>query len=811
MTREIRFGERKPSAVDPAFYRVKGKGELLTGGNIVNWFELPVDGRRITNRDTCWNFDEYTTRPLTNGGTEIRIRFRGSAPLTASLEWDLIMQAFPHSTICREKVVFRARPGMKARLGAPGPEALFVFPGYRFRRETGTPTATQIISLAGWGEEVIPTEAGGSFDDRTMEEGTRVGRNLAQNYMYHPAQRTEMLTDGRDTASPGPILLLRGLIRGTGLLFAYEHGAPDHDPEQEYLLIRRKVVPESVELRTEYARGAYCRNQTITDQIQFESVWNVLGAFDGPEFSGGASLFYGYLQHEITESARSREHFFYYNTWAMQRDEERKGLDVRDVLTVERVTKEIELARKLNVDIFVLDDGWQDRFGDWNPDPRRYTNGLQWYVRAVVSKDMIPGLWFAAMATDSAAEIALKHPEWLIRDEDGRPVVGRWQKHIFCFDSDYRKYFLQKCKDRIDEGIRYFKWDGIDKHLCASPLHHHGDEKNSPEERRQKQGYDLPLLVADAIRQLREYRSDVVVEIDVTEPHRSVGLAILSEGKYYWMNNGASWYGDYSTHRSKSMRNIPNLFYKLFPPSLQTYANYPHDNTTYSSWRNNVNSSLIAGWGYWGNLALIDSSDLERTAKVVALSKKILRSSAALQPKVTGRVGGTTEIYELVDRRGAVGQVVAFSGSAHECDYVIQGMQRKNLLAVLHQAYSVGGDSLILPFRFPMPEAAREAFILSNEGRGMSVIASTSWLQDAYVRGADTLVIIPGAAGRHEIEWDSRLGIPVVESGTQIPCQIAPATPGAPIRLTVTSTRPGMEICIIGNRSIPKATIKDRR
>jgi len=110
-----------------------------------------------------------------------------------------------------------------------------------------------------------------------------------------------------------------------------------------------------------------------------------------------------------------------------------------------------------------------------------------------------------------------------------------------------------------------------------------------------------------------------------------------------------------------------------------------------------------------------------------------------------------------------------------------------------------------------MPEAAREAFILSNEGRGMSVIASTSWLQDAYVRGADTLVIIPGAAGRHEIEWDSRLGIPVVESGTQIPCQIAPATPGAPIRLTVTSTRPGMEICIIGNRSIPKATIKDRR
>jgi hypothetical protein len=424
---------------------------------------------------------------------------------------------------------------------------------------------------------------------------------------------------------------------------------------------------------------------------------------------------------------------------------------------------------------------------------------------------MIPGLWMAALATDSSAEITRKHPEWLIRSEDGRPIVGRWEKNIFCFDSDYRDYFVRKCKDRIDEGIRYFKWDGIDKHLCPSPFHHHGNEANTPEERKQKQGYDLPLLVSKAIRELREYQHDVVVEIDVTEPHRSVGLAILSEGKYFWMNNGASAYGDYSTLRSKSTRFIPNLYHRMFPLSLQTYANYPHSATNYSSWRSNVNSSLLGGWGFWGNLTMIDEADLERTGKWVALSKRVLCSVAALEPRVIGTVGASPEIYELVDSQNAVGQIIAFSGSALRYDHVVPGLRRSNLLAVLHNAYSAGTDSLMLPFTFLMPEASREVFILPNEGCGISITSSTSWLEDVRVRGRDTLVIVPGAAGRHVIEWDARLGAPEIESGMQIPHEITPASPGARFRLTISSTRPGAEIRITGKSPDPGTTRKDRQ
>ena len=800
MSREVKFSEEKPSPVYPASYNVAGKGELLDARTLANWFELPVNGVRITNRDPYWVFDGYTTHKLKNGGTELRIRFRGAGAPAATLEWEFVLQVFPGSTVCREKIVFRTRPGSNTKLGVSDGKALFVFPGYRFSAGREARPTARTIKLAAWGFELIPADRAASFDERSMETGTRIGRNLAQNYMYHPVWSSEQIGASWDSAGPGPVFLLEGLPQKTGILLAYEHGAPDGDPDQEYLLIRRKAAPSGVDVRVEYARGAYCKDQPVTEQDAFESVWSVLGCFDTSDPAGGTSLLHGYLSRQITEADLSREPFFYYNTWGMQRDEERRGADVRSVLTVERVIREVDLAARLNVDLFVLDDGWQDRFGDWNPDPRRFADGLQWYVRAARNRNMIPGLWFATLATDSDAVITRSHPEWLVREGNGLPVVGRWGRNVFCFDSDYREYFIQKCKERIDEGIRYFKWDGLDKQPCASPRHRHGTPANSPEERKSKAGYDIPLLAADAIRQLREYNPEVVVEVDVTEPYRSVGLAILSEGRYFWMNNGASAYGDYSSHRARSMRFIPNLYHTILPLSLQAYANYPHNIPPYSAWRGNVNSSLIGGWGFWGNLTLIDSADIARTGRLVALSKRVLRDVSSLRPRVTGGVGASPEIYELVDREKAVGQVVAFSGSALRHDYVLPGVRQKKLLAVLRNAYSVEKDTLALPFTFPMAESSREAFLLPNAGAGISITSSTSWIEDVRLIGSDTLTFIPGAPGRHVIEWDGRIGRPVVAQSDGTTQTVTKSPGGGPFIVTITSTKPGMEVRIAAQR-----------
>src|SRR5512135_932180 len=57
VTREIRFAHGHPSAVIPSSYVVAGKGNLFSGAPGIRWFELPVNGRVLTNRDSCWTFD----------------------------------------------------------------------------------------------------------------------------------------------------------------------------------------------------------------------------------------------------------------------------------------------------------------------------------------------------------------------------------------------------------------------------------------------------------------------------------------------------------------------------------------------------------------------------------------------------------------------------------------------------------------------------------------------------------------------------------------------------------------------------------
>ena len=67
--------------------------------------------------------------------------------------------------------------------------------------------------------------------------------------------------------------------------------------------------------------------------------------------------------NKICEKPASRVPEFYYNTWGMQRAVPYGQL--REVLTYETLSKEIDYAAQLGVDIFVIDDSWQKKFGQW--------------------------------------------------------------------------------------------------------------------------------------------------------------------------------------------------------------------------------------------------------------------------------------------------------------------------------------------------------------------------------------------------------------------------------------------------------------
>jgi hypothetical protein len=773
---------------------------VFQAGGDLPWFEVHINGRKVSNRDPVWRFRQFASRALTNGGKEVLVDFTSRTEPLAGLTLRLSLQVFPASSIVRERIILTADRGVRHRLTVVNGQPLLVFPACQCSVGSSEAVESRFIALSSWGKALIPEAPGVSFDERSVETGTRVGKNLAQNYMYHPATLDSWVRSGKTISHKGPILLVRNVETGLGFLSAYEHGSPDDDPEQQYAVQEIARTESSMSVQTVYRTGIMCNDQPLTAETPFVSPWHVSGTFDGREWENGTGLLWEYLQWYASESPCSRLPRFYYNTWGMQRDEERRGNDVRGVLTPDRVTREMSLAAILNVDLFVLDDGWQDRFGDWNPDPARYSDGLAWYVRECKRHGFIPGIWMAALATDPDAKVAQTHPEWLIRDAKGIPIVGRWDKEVFCLASDYHRYLIEKCKRLIDVGIRFFKWDGIDKHLCPSALHQHGTALNSEMERRQNMGFAVPLRVADAIRQLKEYCPDVVVEVDVTEPSRSVGLAVLSEGKYFWMNNGGSAYGDYGPLRAKSTRFIPNLYGSLFPHSLMNYASYPHNASPSYSSRCNVNSCLLGGRGFWGNLTLMERGDLERVGFLVAKARRVADATSFGPPRISGPVGSSPEIYEWFDAKRGIGQIIGFSGSACSVDYLVKGVEPLRILAVLNNAYGLSGDSLVIPLHFPSPEASREAFILPNSGIHISVCRSSSWLDEASIIGSDTLCFVNGAPGVHEVLWDKDLGLPQVVGDKALGSRVILDAATGRYRIQITTDHPAIHCRVYPKR-----------
>jgi hypothetical protein len=522
-------------------------------------------------------------------------------------------------------------------------------------------------------------------------------------------------------------------------------------------------------------KGAYYDGEEITTANPYRTVWTDIGLFTGDTFNDGEATFWDFIYHYQSEHLAPRRPTFYYNTWGLQRDDQQdRQIRPQEVLTEERILEEIEYAAQLGIDVFVIDDGWQKCFGDWLPVSERLPNGFNRIKTRLDELGIQMGLWFAAEGIDPESELYQQHPEWLVRDAEGNEVTGRWNKPIGCFSSGYRDYFIDLCKYWIDQGVTYFKWDGLDKHPCYDPDHWHGNAETDPEERASRSGYDFILAATAAAEAITTYNPDVVIVYDVTEELRNVGLAFLSESRYFWINNGATWYGDFSYYRAKSIRSVANLYNQIIPTVLQTSANYPHQSDLFGAQRYNVNTTLLGGGGFWGDLSEMSFEERDRVGEIVHLFKQVAPTVVSTRPTIIGSVGSTPEIYNFIDPEKAEGSVIAFSGSAHREDYTTQLIKRENFFCVLRNAFQLQTDgSILLPLVFPQPDATCEAFLISNAGFSGQIASSSCWLREAKITGEKTISFINGAPGKQEIFWPRELGKPRVQSDSATQVEVS--------------------------------------
>ncbi len=97
----------------------------------------------------------------------------------------------------------------------------------------------------------------------------------------------------------------------------------------------------------------------------------------------------------------------------------------------QNITEEI-IIRDLNgldpakdeVSIFQIDDGYEPYVGDWLDYCDKFPKGMKYIADKVHEKGYKAGIWIAPFSCQKVSRIAKEHPDWLIKDEKGKPQLG---------------------------------------------------------------------------------------------------------------------------------------------------------------------------------------------------------------------------------------------------------------------------------------------------------------------------------------------------------------------------------------------------
>ncbi|MCB0729867.1 MAG: alpha-galactosidase [Ignavibacteriae bacterium] len=695
-------------------------------------FEFYVNKTKVNSESEIWSFKDYSERKLKNGGVEFKINFSAIKGPINGLNISLVQQLFPNSTLVREKLILWTERESEYFLNKLNDKIHFNFPINYFNSESDQILTNTEIRIASWEEKPI------TFGNKT-----------SGNHMFYP-KINETILSNEVSLVKGPINLISN---GKQSLFTtYEHASQDNingmfdetkkgkgklivdamqgtkgvfnfeinDEDFWFLGIENSYSNNLVTSSVKALRGAYLDGEIIDKNHPYESVWTATAYYEGSSIEEGKRILRNYLLNQINENLNSRKPEFYYNTWGMQRNS--PGDSLRSILNYERIFKEIEYASEMGVDIFVLDDGWEETQGIWTPNKKRLKDGLAPIKEKLDEHNMKMGLWFSPMGIDTSTKRYKLHQDWVIKDSEGNPIKAQWGHPAFDFVSDFSELFIEDCKKLIDQGCSFMKWDAINTFYSDLPNLHHGDSNYTSEERRARYEYLLPIYVTKAMETLLEYDPNLIIEIDLTEARRVMaGLAPISQGKLFWMNNGASTYNDYSTYRTKSMRTIANEFAGIIPWELFTYASYPHN--IKGSMEYNLNSSILSGHGFWGNLDLMNSADRKYIGEKVKTAKSILEQIIDVNPKVNGRVGDSPEIYSIVNNEKGIGQIISFTDEPIKYDYCIK-INPEKVFTVLNTPYSIVNDSLKLNLNFTLPESSINASILPNENNQILITNS---------------------------------------------------------------------------------------
>lgn len=128
-------------------------------------------------------------------------------------------------------------------------------------------------------------------------------------------------------------------------------------------------------------------------------------------------------------------------------------------------------AKKLGVDLFLLDDGWfgnkyprnNDKagLGDWQEDKSKLPNGIAYLVKQAEAKDLKFGIWLEPEMVNPKSELYEQHPDWILKLPNRDENYQRNQLVLDLTNPKVADYVYHVVDDMLTKnpGLAYIKWD----------------------------------------------------------------------------------------------------------------------------------------------------------------------------------------------------------------------------------------------------------------------------------------------------------------------------------------------------------------
>ncbi len=142
-----------------------------------------------------------------------------------------------------------------------------------------------------------------------------------------------------------------------------------------------------------------------------------------------------------------------YNTWE----------PFERTINHDTVMELVDVAGTMGLDIFTIDDGWQQDYGENTVNLTAFPGGLQPIRNAVEAHGMRLGLWIPMAAIGTTTAVYREHPEWVALDQDGKPKItytAAGAKAVMCMAGAYRETAAARIIDAIERfHLAYVKLD----------------------------------------------------------------------------------------------------------------------------------------------------------------------------------------------------------------------------------------------------------------------------------------------------------------------------------------------------------------